>query len=375
MSVPPASRAIVDLAAYMHNLGVVRRFVGPQAGIVAVIKANAYGHGAVALGQAALEAGAAMLGVATIEEGMVLRQAGMDTPVMVIVQPPPDALEAALEHNLTLLLSDAGTAQRLGAIAQRMRRVAAIHCKVDTGMGRQGFDLDTAAAEMQHIARISNIDIVGVATHFPAAERVDDNFTFNQIKAFRQLLKSLDKQGVPYETAHAANSAAIVNYQGSIFDMVRPGLITYGVWPAEKAPEKPLIRPVMRWESTVVQVRELKAGVSIGYGRTYTTPRHTRTAIVPVGYADGYKHALSNRGDVLIRGRRCRVRGSVCMDQIVVDVTGLPEVRPGDPVTLIGRDGADSISVEELAQRAGTISYDILTGIGDRVRREYLPAQ
>ena len=375
MSVPASSRAIIDLGAYLHNLGVVRRFAGPQAGIIAVLKANAYGHGAVALGQTAAAAGARMLGVATIEEGAILRQAGIEAPILVMVQPAPDALGAILEYNLVLTVGDAGTAQRLGAIAQRTHRVASVHCKVDTGMGRQGFDVETAAEEMMLIARTPNIDIVGIATHFPAAEKVDDTFAINQIKQFRQLLKNLDKQGVPYESAHAANSAAIVNYQGAIFDMVRPGLMTYGVWPAEKPPERPLLRPVMRWESQIVQVRDIKAGASIGYGRTYIAPRAMRTAVVPVGYADGYRYSLSNHGEVLVRGRRCHVRGSVCMDQIVVDVTSIPEARPGDTVTLIGNDGTEAVTVEEMAKRAGTIPYDILTGIGHRVRREYLSAQ
>ncbi|HPO11848.1 MAG TPA: alanine racemase [Candidatus Hydrogenedentes bacterium] len=366
------SKAIIDLNAYTHNLAVVRRFIGHDAAIAAVLKANAYGHGLVPLAKKAVDAGVRMLAVAIVNEGIQLRQAGIQTPILIMVQPDDDTLEEVLEYHLTPMISTTKTAERLGELAHRANRMASIHCKVDSGMGRQGFSLSTAPSDLQYLSRISHIDIEGIATHFPIADQLDDTFTYNQIKTFKQLLKQLDKRGIPYEIAHAANSAAIVNYQGSIFNMVRPGLMTYGVWPAKNPPPQNLLKPVLRWETRVLQIRNLEPGASVGYGRTYKTDSPIRAAVLPVGYADGYKYNLSNNADVLIRGKRCPVRGSVCMDQIVVDVSHLEDVQTGDLATLIGTDGAESIPVEELAERAKTIPYDILTGIGQRVPREYI---
>lgn len=365
------SRAVVDLDAYTHNLEVARRFAESRADIIAVIKADAYGHGAVPVARAAARAGVSMLGVATVQEGMELREAGLDTPVLVMVTPPPGDLPLAVANDLTLALSDVATAERLGDLARDAGRVASIHCKVDTGMGRQGFSPGDAPDALQQIARITHVDIEGVSTHFPAAEAPDDPGTLAQIKTFRQVLKQLERRGVPFGFAHAANSAALINYTDSLFDAVRPGLITYGVWPMDQPPARGLLRRVLRWETMVVQLRDLPAGATVSYGRTYTAPAPVRTAVLPVGYADGYRHALSNNADVLIRGHRCPVLGRVCMDQTVVDVTHLHDVRCGDTATLIGSDGDQTVTVEELARRAGTIPYDILTGIGKRVIRAY----
>lgn len=373
MSTSP-SRAIIDLNAYANNMAVVQQLIGAHGGIIAVIKANAYGHGLLPIARAALAHGARMLGVATVDEGITLREAGLDAPILVLFQPDPEGLPDVIEHRLTLMIADVATAELLGELAHRNNRVVQVHCQVDSGMGRQGFALETAASEIQYLTRISHIDIEGIATHFPSAEIADDGFTYGQIRSFKQVLKQLDKSGIPYEMAHAANSAGVVNYPGSVFDLVRTGLITYGVWPADSPPTPSLVTPVLRWETRVTQVRQLEPGSSVGYGRTYTTNSRMKAAILPVGYADGYKHSLSNKAHVLIRGRRCQVRGSVCMDQIVVDATELDDVRPGDVATLIGADGAERITVEELARDASTIPYDIVTGIGTRVPREFLGA-
>lgn len=374
MSTHSPSKAVVDLGAYAHNLATVQALCGPETGIVAIVKANAYGHGAVPVGQAALAAGARMLGVATVNEGVELRKAGIEAPILVLFQPTIDALPAVLEHRLTLVISDVGMAEALGALAHRANRVVPVHCIVDTGMGRQGFNLDRAAADIQYLTRISHIDIEGIATHFPVADRVDDAFTLEQIRVFKQLLRTLEREGIPFDLAHAANSPAIVNYPGSHFDLVRPGLMTYGVWPSETPMPPGLLQPVLRWETRVVQVRELEPGSNIGYGRTFTAPARMKAAILPVGYADGYRHSLANKAEVLIRGQRCRVCGSVCMDQIVVDATLVPDVHAGDVAVLIGKDGNDCITAAELATLANTIPYEILTGIGHRVPREYVGA-
>ena len=363
------SRAIIDLDAYTFNLNLVRRFSG-DADLIPIIKANAYGHGLVPIAQAAVRAGAKMLGVATVQEGIELRENSIKIPILVLVSPPQKALPLFLQYQLTLTAVDKATAQELGALAHSSGQVAAVHCKIDTGMGRQGIHHEEALETLQFISRITHLDLQGIFTHFPVADIPDDAITHHQIKIFKQLLKQVDKAGYPYEIAHAANSAAIVNYQDSVCDAVRPGLITYGVWPTKT--DADLVKPVLRWETAIAQVRMLAAGTTVGYGCTYAAKTNIKTAVLPVGYADGYKYALSNKADVLIGGKRCRVLGSVCMDQIVVDVSNLAIVACGDTATLIGADGNERITAEELATLADTIPYDILTGIGPRVHREYI---
>lgn len=366
------SRAIVDLDAYAHNLHEVRRIVGEKVGIVAVVKANAYGHGLVPVAQRALKEGAAMLAVAMVEEGVTLREAGIEAPILVLVQPDRDALPAVVTHRLTVMLCDVGTAEALGQLAHRANRVVAAHCKIDTGMGRQGFDMGKAKESIEYITRISHIDIEGIATHFSSADIPEDTYTAGQVRAFKQLLRQLERAGIPHEVTHAANSAAVLNYHASHLDMVRTGLMTYGVCPAVKPGVRVDLRPVLTWRTRVAQVRRIEAGASVGYSRTYVTPSRMDAVILPVGYGDGYRHAFSNRAEVLIHGRRCPVRGAVSMDQILVETTHVGEVRQGDVATLIGADGDERITAAELARIADTIPYEILTGIGTRVPRQYV---
>lgn len=362
---------MVDLNAYAHNLMVVRNLIPRECRLMAILKANAYGHGAVRVAQRAVAEGVSMLGVANVEEGIELRAAGIDAPIVVLMQPPPGALAPAVEHGLSLTLSDTKSSERVGELARRANKVISVHAKIDTGMGRQGFGLANAVNEMLFLTRISHIDIEGIATHFPVADVTRDHFTGNQVKAFRQFLKQLEKEGVPYDVAHAANSAGIINCPSSALDMVRPGLMTYGVWPTDQPSAENRLEPVLRWEAPIVLVKDIPAGTSIGYGRTYNAGEAMRAAIVAVGYADGYKYGLSNCGEVLIHGKRCFVRGTVSMDQVVVDVSHVPEANPGDMAVLIGKSGQDRITVEELAEKAGVIPYDILTSIGPRVSRFY----
>lgn len=372
MSAVAPSRVVVDLDAYAHNLKYVRGRIPYDCQIMAVVKANAYGHGLIPIARRAVSEKVSMLGVATVDEAVALRNAGITAPILVLMQPTADAFPHIVEHGLRVMLSDMESAARLGEIAHRVNKVVPVHCKVDSGMGRQGFDLDHAPAELMRLTRISNIDIEGIGTHFPVADIKDDVFTLEQIKAFKKLLKNLEKGGVPFEVAHAANSPAIVNYiDEAAFGMVRPGLMTYGVWPTPNPPDTVPLKQVLRWETRIVILKDIEAGTSVGYGRTYTTQSRMRAAVLPVGYADGYKHALSNKAEVLVGGKRCPVRGSISMDQMLVDVTEVDGVMVGDVATLIGRDGNETITAEELARHAQGIPYDILAGIGPRVEREY----
>lgn len=367
-----ASRAIVDLGAYAHNLGVAQHAAGPRRALAAVIKANGYGLGALPLARRAREAGAAMLAVATMDEGVELRDGGIEGPILILMQPASEALHAAVAYDLTPMLCDLGAGKLLGDLARKAGRVLPVHCMVDTGMNRQGFSLASAARDIPSLARIAHLNIEGIATHFPIAERARDPFTLGQIDALKTVLATLDEAGVPYDLVHGANSAGVINYGDSVFSMIRPGIMTYGVWPTEPPPEDNPLRPVLRWVTQVSQVRAIEPGATVSYGRTYTADRGMIAAMLPVGYADGYRLALSNKAEVLIRGRRCPVRGRVCMDQMVVDASQVPGAVAGDEAVLVGKQGSEEITVVELAGLAGTIPYEILTGLGRRVPREYV---
>jgi alanine racemase len=367
-----ASRVVVDLGAYAHNLGVAWHFAGTRRALAAVIKANGYGLGAVPLARRAQEVGAAMLAVATLDEGVELRDGGIEGPILILIQPAGEAFQAAVDYSLTLMLCDLDAGKLLGDLARKAGRVLPVHCMVDTGMNRQGFSLESAVRDIPVLARIAHLNLEGIATHFPIAERVNDAFTLGQIEALKGVLARLDEAGVPYDLVHGANSAGVINYGDSIFNLVRPGIMSYGVWPTEAPPESNPLRPVVRWVTPVSQVRAMAPGATVSYGRTYTSQDGMCAAMLSVGYADGYRLALSNKAEVLIRGQRCPIRGRVCMDQMVVDVSHVAGVVAGDEAVLLGKQGSEEITVEELATLAGTIPYEILTGIGPRVLREYV---
>jgi alanine racemase len=361
----------VNLGAYSDNLHALRARLPEECGIMPIVKADAYGLGAVEVARRAVAAGARMLGVATVGEAIALREADIQAPILVLVQAQTDEFEAAVRHKLQLSVSDFRLAEKLGDEARKARSVVNVHCEIDTGMGRQGFAVENAATELRNLTRISHVDIEGIYTHFATAEHPEDGFADQQLRAFRQLMRELDAEGVPYEMAHAANSAAVLFLPASALDLVRPGLVTYGVWPLPDRPADCPFRPVATWTTNIAMIRNAKSGESISYGRTYFTGSNARIAEIPVGYADGYPVALSNKSSVLVHGRRCPVRGRVTMNQTLIDVTNVPQVAVGDTVTMLGSDGNDSILAEELAVHAGIPPHAVLTGINPRVRREY----
>lgn len=369
----PLSTSIlhIDLDAYRYNLHTIQRIVGDECSVMPVVKGNAYGHGAVELTGIAVDEGVDMLGVATVAEGVELRKAFPSVPVLVLLQPSDDELASAIKYGLRLTLSDLRTGEKIGDLAHDMKKIVDVHCELETGMGRQGFQLDSEPKALLKLTRISSLNIEGVYTHFPDADLADHTFTSNQIKKFRQLIGELLKSGIPYQVTHAANSAATLNHPSSYFDMVRPGIITYGLHPNNDVPPDFPFKPVARWTTRIVLLRDLPKGAGISYGRTYQTSGTERIAVLPVGYADGFPRRLSNKGEVIIRGKRCPVRGNITMNQVMVDVSHLPNVATDDTVTLIGKDGDESIRAEEIADLCGTISYEILTGISAGVRRVY----
>ncbi len=368
-TVRPTSEARVDLGAYAHNLRYAAECAGPELGLVAVVKADGYGLGAAPLARRALECGAAWLGVATVGEAEALRLAGIQAPILVLMQPEPENYAPVIDLELSVMLSEPDGARALGEAALARGKTAPVHAMVDTGMGRQGFGLETAFNDIQQIAAMPGLRLEGIATHYPVADFTGDPFTAGQIGRLKALVAELRAAGLGALHLHGANSAGIVDHPDALYTLVRPGIMCMGVWPTDTMPEPNPIRPVLRWVTRVAQVRTLAPGHSISYGRTYIAEKGMAAAMLPIGYADGYRIAFSNRAEVLIRGIRCPVRGRVCMDQTVVDVSHVPEVQPGEEVVLAGTQGDGHITLEELAAHASTIPYEILTGIGRRVAR------
>ena len=368
------TRAIVDLDAIVHNFRAIRKRVDRRVKILAVVKSDAYGHGLIEVARVLEREGADVLGVGDVSEGSAVRAAGIAKPVMVLTVIPEPAIPEAIENELTLMVASLDSAQQVASVASSKGLVAKVHCMLDTGMGRIGFRPDNAVDEIPAILRYSSIDVEGILTHFPRATAEKDPFTSNQIKVFKNIIKQLEDSGVPFEMTHAANSAAVVNYPSAQFDMVRVGIMLYGVAPCKALQGKLDLKPAMRFETTVVFVKPVPEGTPLSYDHTYATPSATIIATIPVGYAHGFDFLLSNAGEVLVQGQRVPIVGRVCMDQTLVNVGRIPEVCVGDKVTLIGRDGNQKISAEDVAERAHTIPYDILTRVGKMAHREHIPS-
>ncbi len=369
----PLTYIEVDLGAIAHNARTIKAHIGPGVRLLAVVKANAYGHGAVEVAGAALRHGASGLAVARTPEGLALREAGITAPILVMNYTPASELEAALTHNLTLTVNDLETAEALSALAVRLGRAAPVHIKIDTGMGRFGLLPDEVVPFVQRVAGLPGITVEGLYTHFAVADLADKEYTQHQFAIFQQIRTRLAAGGLRPAMCHVANSAATLDLPEMHLDAVRVGIALYGLRPSgEVEPAVPL-RPALALKSHVARVRTLPAGSSISYGRTYITPRAMPVALIPVGYGDGYHRLLSNRGAVLINGRRAPIVGRVCMDQFVVDVSQVGPVALESEAVLIGCQGGACISAEEVATWAETINYEVTTGLLPRIPRIYLP--
>jgi alanine racemase len=358
--------AQVDLAAIRHNVGVLKP---PGAELMAVVKADGYGHGDVAAATAALEAGASWLGVALVEEGIGLRDAGIRAPILLLSECPLGSEKEALAASLTpTVYSEAGLAGAAEAV-RALGHPAGVHVKVDTGMHRVGLPPERAVAFTRSAAD-SGLRVEGVWTHFARSEEVDQSTTTGQLDRFRALLEELEEAGLRPRYRHAANSGATMAVPAAHLDLVRVGIAMYGISPGPALDGRLPLRPAMSLRSRVSFVQRLAAGEAVSYGHRYRLERDATVATVPIGYADGYLRALSNVGRVLVRGRRYPVAGVVTMDQLLVDC-GDDAVEPGDEVVLFGRQGDQEIRVEEVAGWAGTIGYEIVCSVSARVPREY----
>jgi len=365
------TEAEVDLGALTYNYHQLRRLAPPEVKFLAVVKADAYGHGAVSVSKRLEELGADFLGVATVKEGAELRKEGIHKPILVLSGVYQEEVEAVLKYHLIPMLYRLEIAEALSAAAGAQGTKVPVHIKVDTGMGRIGVLAEEAAAFMNRVRELGNLEIEGIASHFSTADKEDSAFAAEQLKRFSQTIKEMKRLDIDPPFCHIANSAALVNLPSAHFTVVRPGIMLYGSYPSPSLKAKISLRQVMSWKSRIADLKKAPKGYPISYGRTFVTQRPSIIAAIPVGYADGYHRLFSNRGEVLVRGKRAPVVGRVCMDWTMVDVTDISGVEVGEEVVLMGSQVGQEITPEEMGEWMGTISYEILCSVGKRVHRIY----
>ncbi len=365
--------AEIDLSAIESNIREIRQLTKSSAKVMAVVKANAYGHGAVAVSKAVLANGADWLAVALLQEALELREAGFSVPILILGYTPLEQMELVIANDLRQTIYTLEQAEALSSAAGKAGRKATVHIKIDTGMGRIGFLPKREGIDsIMKIARLPNLEIEGAYTHFAIADAEDKDYTLEQLQYFYWVLDQLAKSGLRIPIRHAANSAAVIDLPEAHFDLVRPGLILYGMYPSNEVKKKKLqLRQAMSLKAEVSYVKQVEKGTAISYGCTFVTARKSQIASLPLGYADGYTRLLSNNTDVLIKGQRAPIVGRVCMDQCMVDVTGIEGVSMGDEVVLMGRQENEFISADEIASRIGTINYEVVCMFGSRIPRVY----
>jgi len=362
--------AEIDLGAIRYNIRKIRDIVGRDIKILGIVKADAYGHGMKEISKIIIGEGVEYLGVASLDEARELRRSGIKSKIIVLGPILPEEVEGVLRFNVIQAVSDLNIAKRLSGIGQAKNRLIKIHAKIDTGMGRIGVWHKDALNFVKELAKLKNIKVDGIFTHFPSAE--DDSFFTRQIKDFKALIEELCRYNIDIPFKHTSNSIALVDFKDAHMNMVRPGLVMYGLYPRNSLMKKLKLKPALSLKTKVVYVKPVSKGRSISYGRTYIAQRDTMIATIPVGYGDGYSRDLSNRASVLVRGRRVPVVGRVCMDMSMIDVGHLNKVGVGDGVVLIGRQGKEMIRTEELAKFMKTIPYEVVCNIGRRVPRVYI---
>lgn len=356
--------AEISLDSFESNLSEVRKLVGKDVSVMAVVKADAYGHGAKDIGAAALRSGADMLGVATVSEAMELRESGIKSGIFLLGGIDPGEADAVVENSLTPACCSASVLKALSESAVRRGKTTGYHLKIDTGMTRLGIGAGEIESFFSSVSGLQGVELEGVFTHFASSEDTGSDYTDYQLEVFREALDFLGEAGLRYRFAHSANSAAIQRFPGSHMDMVRPGIMLYGSYGMGEA----ALRPAMKLKTKIVQLRKVPPGTAVGYGGNFVASRETVIATLPVGYADGYPRKLSGRAKVSVGGKLASVAGSVCMDFTMADVTDVPGARVGDEVVLFG-DGL--VSVEDVSAWAETIPYEIMCMISPRVPRVY----
>ena len=377
--------AEIDLNAYAHNITELKRITRKGARLMAVVKANGYGHGAIEVARKALENGAQYLGVARINEAVQLRTAGLDAPILIFGYTPPDLAETLIRYDLTQTVYSIAAANTLSGIAGRQGKKIKVHIKVDSGMGRLGLLLKEPTAgnpgdrpttdpvqQALAISRLSGLTVEGTLTHFATADSTDKSYANRQLEKFLDFVDRLRREGLEPPIKHAANSGALIDLPESHLDMVRPGIATYGLYPSgEVNKNKVDLKPVMALKSRIIHLKKVTAGFNISYGITYQTNKSTTIATVPIGYADGFNRLLSNRGHMLVHGQRVPIVGRVCMDLTMLDVGNVPDVAIEDDVVVFGQHQNESVTADEMASTLNTINYEIVSTITARVPRIY----
>jgi len=350
----------VNLDAVAQNVKSIKNLIGEKKELMAVLKGNAYGHDVLEISSVVLNNGASRLAVARLEEGIFLRKADITVPILILGLTLKQQAELLVSYNITPAVCDYEMIEKLSESAIKENKVVKIHLKVDTGMGRIGILPHDILRFIKRVRTLRNVEIEGIFTHFSVADEKDKTYTKKQFQKFMEVLTVLEKEGIRIPVKHVGNSATLLDLPRMWLDLVRPGISIYGLYPSTETQKTVKLIPAQSFKTQIVFLKELPAGECVGYGRTYTTiQRRTVVASLPVGYADGYNRLLSNQGEVLVRGRRFPVIGRICMDQTMIDVTNLPHVEIGDEVVLWGRQGQEEITVEEIADKIGTINYEV----------------
>ncbi len=360
--------AEINLSNLNHNFNQLKRVLTPMTLVLVTVKADAYGHGLIPIAKKLEDAGVDFFGVASIDEGIKLRQAGINLPILILGLILKTDISPLFKYKLTPTICDEELGLALNKEAKTRKSPINVHIKVDTGMGRIGILHSDAAGLVRNIHKFGFIKIEGIFTHFPLAD-TDKDFTLRQIRLFDNLVSGLKKGGIHIPLVHAANSIASIDYKEGHFNMVRPGLAVYGLYP--KKGLRINLKPLLALKTKVMFLKKVPKGYGISYGHDYVTKKATQVITLPIGYGDGYPRNLSNQGPVLIRGKRFKICGRICMDQIMVDVGNLA-VKIGDEAVLIGSQGKNKITAEELALLSGTIPYEIVCGLGSRIPRVYI---
>ena len=365
-------QANINLDNICNNVKKARKLIADGTKIMAIIKADGYGHGAVPIAKV-LEDYVEAYGIAILEEGIELRKAGVKKPILILGYTPEQMCRELVHYDIMPAVFSYKMAKIISEEGIRQNKIVKVHIKLDTGMSRIGFSLtEDSIHEIQKISQLPNIQIDGCFSHFAKADEKDKSFTYIQLERFEEFVKKLEDNGILIPVKHISNSAGIIEFPEANKDMVRIGISTYGLYPSEEVDkDRHVLEPAMEIKACISFLKELDPGVGIGYGGTFVTQKKTKVATIPVGYGDGYPRALSGKGRVLIRGCSAPILGRVCMDQFMVDVTDIPDVKEGDVVTLVGKDQKECITVEELANLAGSFNYEFVCDVGKRIPRVY----
>jgi alanine racemase len=362
----------VDLDAISYNYDTVRSIVGEDTRICSVVKADAYGHGVYEVARLLEQKGVDYFAVAVLDEGIDMRKSGISKPILIFSPLLPQQVYYVLRYNLTQTITSYEMAKELSDEAVRQGQTAKVHVKVDTGMGRIGVSYRHAVSLVKSIISLPNLEIEGIYTHFSTSDSEDKSFTIEQWNRFNEILDCLKKEGINIPIAHAATSSAVIDLPYMKLDMVRTGLMTYGLYPGSNMREKIELRPALTLKAKISYLKEIEERMSISYGRNYYADKGEKIATLPVGYYDGFRRLLTNNSEVLVHGKRCPVVGNVCMDHIMVNVSQCEQVKEFDEAVVIGKQGNDEIPVDEMAKKLSTINYEIISSLGRRIPRIYL---